>query len=76
MLVVYFDQRLGAEHSKRWSFWEIVIFSIFAAEKLKKARNLKQKTVFFKFAPERWSTVLFQKNELFFSKTRFYHTGR
>ena len=46
----------------------IVIFSIFNSKKLKKARNLQQnlaKITFFKFAPKRWSTVLFPKNELF-----------
>ena len=47
---------------------QIVIFSIFDAKKLKKARNLQQiseKNSFFEFAPERWSTVLYPKNELF-----------
>ena len=48
LIVVYFDQRLGAAHS----------FFV-------------QKTRFFKFAPKRWSTVLFPKNELFSLKTRF-----
>ena len=28
--------------------------------------------MFFKFAPERWSTVVLQKNELFSLKTHFY----
>ena len=44
---------------------EMVIFSLFAAKKLKKKQEIcskfLQKTVFFKFAPERWLTVLFPK---------------
>ena len=47
---------------------KIVIFSVFAAKNLKKERNLnfnKKNSFFFKFAPERWSTVWFPKNELF-----------
>ena len=44
------------------SLVEIVIFSVFCAKKLKKAKNLPQncaKNTFFKFAPERWSTDIF-----------------
>ena len=44
-------------------------FQHFKQRKAKKARNLQQnfakKNTFFKFAPKRWSTVLFQKNMLF-----------
>ena len=45
---------------------EIVIFSAFCAKKPKKQeiwRKVLQKTRFLKFAPERWSTVLFIGNK-------------
>ena len=41
---------------------EIVIFSVFSAKKQEIWRKFLQKTRFFKFPPERWSTVLFPKN--------------
>ena len=53
---------------------EIVIFSFFSAKKLKKAINFQQifaKNMFFKFAPERWSTVLFPKNTTQGCKTSY-----
>ena len=40
--------------------------SVIAPKNLKKAKNLQQisaKNSFFLFAPERWSTVLFPKNQ-------------
>ena len=46
-------------------------FQCFLCKKAKKARNLKQnfaKNTFFKFAPERWSTVLFPKKSFFLQK--------
>ena len=49
-------------------------FQSFFCKKAKKARNLQQifaKTCFFKFAPERWLTVLFPKKWAFFSKIMF-----
>ena len=49
-VVVYFDQHLGAGHSKRWSKSSFLIF--FIGEKLKKQQNLTK--MFFKFAPKRW----------------------
>ena len=52
-IVVYYDQRLE---------YAAVIFSIFCGKKLKKqeicSKILLQITRFFKFAPERWSTVI------------------
>ena len=48
---------------------EIVIFSVFTAENLKKQEFCNR---FFKFAPKRWSTVLFpQKNSFFSQKPTF-----
>ena len=42
LFVVYFDQRLGAAQCAPQRLVEIVIFSVFCAKKLKKARNLQQ----------------------------------
>ena len=53
LCVVFFDQRLGAA---------------LLCKKAKKA-NFFAKTCFFKFAPKRWWTVLFPKNELFCQET-------
>ena len=54
---------------------EIVIFSVFTVKKLKKKQEIcskfLQKTCFLKFAPERWSTVLFPQKWAFFSKNMF-----
>ena len=53
MPVVYFDQSLGAGHSKHYSKYACILF--FCAKKEEKARKLMQnlgKKGFFKFAPE------------------------
>ena len=58
MSVEYFDQRLGAAHSKRWSKESFSAF--FVLKSFKKARHLQQnfaKNTFFKFASKRWSTA-------------------
>ena len=66
MCVVYFDQHLGATHSKCWSKKS---FSAFLPQKPLKKQEIcskfQQKTGIFKFAPERWSTVLFSKKRFF-----------
>ena len=57
--VVYFDQHLGAAHSKRWLKYA---FSCFGGkmEKSKKIEaKLSKKNVLFEFAPRHWSRVLF-----------------
>ena len=57
--VVYFDQRLGAAHFKRWSKYAILTFFSLKAEKRKIERNLQQnsaKNRFSKFALKRWSS--------------------
>ena len=43
---------------------EIVIFSVFSAKKQEISSKFLQKTFFFKFAPKRWSTVLFPEKML------------
>ena len=53
---------------------EMTIFSVFCAKNLKKheiCSKFQQKPVFFEFAPERWSTVLFPKKRAFSSKNTF-----
>ena len=71
--VVYFDQRLGAAHSKRWLKKSFSVFFMQKSLKRKKfSTNFCKKTGFCNFAPKRWSTVLFPKNELFLLKTSFY----
>ena len=57
--VVYFDQLLGAAHSKRWSKYAFSTFFSLKAEKRKIERNLQQnsaKNRFSKFALKRWSS--------------------
>ena len=57
-----FDQRLGAAQVpfKRWSKY---VFNVFCAKKVKKRKKqeicskIRQKNVFFKFAPKRWLSV-------------------
>ena len=66
--VVYFDQRLCAAHPKRWSKQS---FSAFFLQKSKKIVANFCKKHFFKFAPERWSTVLFPPKMRFLQKFVF-----
>ena len=57
---------------------EIVIFSIFCAKNIKSKKfavNFCKKKVFFKFAPKRWSTVIFPKNSFFSQKPTFTYNN-
>ena len=71
MIVVYFDQHLGAAHSECWPKY---VFSRFFVQKL-------AKKYFFKFAPRSWlregftpinqkMTQIYRISHLFVSKTR------
>ena len=57
IVVVYFNQRLGAAHSKR--LWKESISTFLLQKTFKKARNFSKKQFFFKFGPKCWSSVLF-----------------
>ena len=67
--VVYFDQCLGAAHYQRWSKYTYLTFCEPKSwKKEEKARNLRlnlAKNVFFKFAPECGSSVLFPEKNKF-----------
>ena len=73
--VFFFDQCLNAAHPKCWQKSSFSAF--FCPKKMrKKGTNLLQnlaKKRFFKFAPKRWSNVLFPKLQCF---TTFYRQKR
>ena len=56
-IILYFDQRLDAVYSKRWSKYA---FSLFFVQKAEKVRNVLQNLAkkFFLFAPECWLSAI------------------
>ena len=66
MCVEYFNQQLGAAHPKRWLKYTFLTLLTTKSKKGQKSKKLaakfSKKNCFFKFAPKRWSNVLFPKN--------------
>ena len=71
MCVVYFNQQLGAAHPKRWLKYTFLTLLTTKSKKGQKSKKLaakfSKKNCFFKFAPKRWSNVLFPKNRNLFN---------
>ena len=76
--LVYFDQRLGAAHAKRWSKWS---FSAFLLQKKQKKQEIcskfQQKRLFFLHLHQNAGQLFYsQKNKLFSLKTQHPNAGR
>ena len=66
-LVAYFNKPLGPAHSKHWSkFAFSMFFELRSWKNGRKSKKFSKKRVY-KFAPKRWSNVLFPEKKQFFS---------